>query len=488
MKGIVILEEMGYYSLSTHLAHKLKEEEAYKKIASSLEKNELLYKYLAVEKREKGETPYQRNKVAKIFQTQDALYLIWLLSIVKNRIEEPALAENLNEIIQKHWKGNIPQEVEKQQKTMYDWYENLNRKQGNPWQKIFTMYQNSKAVCVVEAKDGSFVILGEVESEQEKKEILLLKSDSQGNSVWFKKFGGPSNDFANFLFQTADNGYYILGTTWSYGVGKKDVWSIKTNPEGMKEWEQTYGGKRWEEANYALENKEGGFTIAASSNSFDTIHEETWIVRTDKEGIAKWKKNIEGKNTNKPLMMQELETNELIFAGDIQEYSQDWNIRVVKLSQNGEKIWEKYYGGEKNDHAVALRPTQDGNFILAGHTSSFGDGWINVWLLKLDKEGNKIWDKTIGETGSERPTCLQITQEGDFIITGYFNTFGSEKYYGWLIKVGANGQWIWKKNLGERVPRWVIPTKDKGFLLVGEQIVDGKTYIFAIKTDSEGRF
>ncbi|NUM34078.1 MAG: hypothetical protein HUU50_06020 [Candidatus Brocadiae bacterium] len=488
MKAIIILEEMGNYTFANALAHKLREEEVYQKNISSMEKNETFYKYLSIEKREKNEIPVHRNRVKKDFQSNDALYLIWLLSILKNRMEEPALSESLNETIQKHWKENIPKEVEKQQKNMYEWYERLNKKQGNPWQKEFTEYPNSKALCAIETKDENWMILGETETEQEKKEIFLLKTNSAGNVLWYKKFGGTSNDFANGLIQTKDNGYCILGTTWSFGAGKKDVWLIKTNQEGIKEWEQTYGGKRWEEAFYALEHQEGGFTIAASSNSFDTIHEETWIIKTDKEGIPKWQKSIEGKNTNRPAMIQELESKELIFVGDVQEYSQDWNIRIVKLSADGQKIWEKNYGGPKNDHAVAIRSTEGGGFIVAGHTSSFGNGWINVWLLQIDKDGNKVWDKTIGESGSERPTCLQITKEGHFILAGYYNTFGSERNLGWIIKVSSSGQWIWKKNLGERTPRWIIESKDKGFFVVGEKILDGKSSIFAIKTDEEGRF
>lgn len=489
MKAIVILDDMGHHSLAFSLTQKLREDKAYIQVNAILEQNAIVLKCHAIFQRGKNAYVVAKPKDDSFFHYKDAMYLIWLLSLLHGELDEPILAKNLNQILLPHWKGKLVQEVEKEHKKMHDWYQNLNQKQGLTFKKIWPEQENTFAQRILEDEAGNFVLLGTFDNpESGKKDIFLAKISPQGNKIWLKKFGGPNKDVAAGLWKTSDKGYLILGNTWSFGEGKQDVWLVKTDENGDKIWDKAYGGSRTEEGFWVHETREGNFLVAASSDSFGSIHQDMWLFQVAKDGEKLWDRVLDGPCTNKSAMVVGLPGSELVIAGNWVD-DQDENIALTKVDKEGKKIWEKTYGGKKPDNVVALFALEPEGFILGGATSSFGDGWGNVWIMKLSATGEKVWDKTISEKAQEKasPTCMQKVGESLFLC-GYATTFGVEQNSSWLMKISLEGKLLWKKDLGTGIAQWLIPTKDGGLLIIGEEVEKDKNCIFLLKVDSEGRF
>jgi predicted secreted protein len=241
--------------------------------------------------------------------------------------------------------------------------------------------------------DNGYIIVGDTYSFGEGKgDAWVIKIDKNGNKIWDKTFGGSKNDEANAIIK-ADNGYIIVGDTDDsfFGVGSVDAWVIKIDKNGNKIWDKTFGGSKYDEAD-AIIKADNGYIIAGYTESFGAGNYDTWVIKIDK---------------------------------------------------NGNKIWDKTFGGRKDDEADAIIKVNNG-YIIAGYTDSFGAGDRDVWVIKIDKNGNKIWDKTFGGTYYDDAYAI-IKADNGYIIVGDTDDsfFGVGSVDAWIIKIDKNGNKIW---------------------------------------------
>ena len=165
--------------------------------------------------------------------------------------------------------------------------------------------------------------------------------------------------------------------------------------------------------------------------------------------------------------------------------------------------WEQTYGGTDNDYGTSVKQTIDGGYIITGYTSSFGnggDGDFNnrdMWLIKTDVNGNELWSQTYGGIKEDLGNCVQLTQDGGFIITGYTSSFGnfvdSDVY---LVKTDFNGNELWSQTFGETGDSdgdygyYIQQTQDGGYIITGttwsNEISSGSSDVYLIKTDGSG--
>ena len=173
---------------------------------------------------------------------------------------------------------------------------------------------------------------------------------------------------------------------------------------------------------------------------------------------------IFSKSTEAPSSVQETKDGGYIIAG--QTFSTaSGNVWLYKADKYGNKIYDKNFGGKNVDYAYSVQELGDGGFIIAGTTWSFGAGECDVWLIKTDRDGNRIWDKTFGGKGKEWGYCVRETRDGGFIIAAETRSFGANA---WLIKTDKDGNKVWDKIFGGKridVARSVLLTSKSLFFL-----------------------
>ena len=343
------------------------------------------------------------------------------------------------------------------------------------WNKTFGGLDIEKAESVQQTSDGGYIIAGYTESYGAGEyDVWLIKTDSRGNKEWNKTFGGSYGDFAYSVQQTSDGGYIIAGHTESYGAGEYDVWLIKTDSRGNKEWDKTFGGSYDDLAYSIQQTSDGGYIIAGKTKSYGAGESDVWLIKTDSRGNKEWDEVFGGSNSEWACSIQQTSDGGYIIAGKTKS-----DVWLIKTDSRGNKEWDKAFGGSNFEWAWSVQQTSDRGYIVAGFTASSGEGHIDVLLIKTDSRGNMEWSKTFGGLYEDWAGSVQQTSDGGYIITGYT----SHSLYGvesdihvsdvWIIKTDSKGNKEWDKTFGGSYGDKALSvqqTSDGGYIIAGHTV------------------
>jgi hypothetical protein len=256
------------------------------------------------------------------------------------------------------------------------------------WTKYFGGTAFDEGFCVRRTTDGGYIIAGYTDSfGMGGGDVYLIKTDSLGDSLWTKTFGGSLNDFGVSVEQTSDLGYMVTGYTKSFGSGDFDLYLIKTDTSGDTLWTKTYGGASSEIGFSGISTGDGGYIFIGSTNSFGAGAEDVYIVKAD---------------------------------------------------SLGDTLWTKTYGGTDSEEGHSIQQTSDGGYIITGYTVSYGLGWTDVYLIRTDSLGDSLWTRTYGYDRIDNSYSVQQTLDSGFIITGIRNVPSGAPLL--LIKTDGNGE------------------------------------------------
>jgi hypothetical protein len=291
-------------------------------------------------------------------------------------------------------------------------------------------------------------------------------------------FGGPNGDGAGSVRITSDGGYIIAGSTTRVDQEYSDATLIKTDAYGQIEWSQWYGEEEWSEGFAEVVPTDDGGYIAVGSHQNSQAKDEpnVFVVRTDANGKLLWQKSF-GRTPFKPDS-----GSDLIPTGDggyliagRSTTAQDENAYIIKIDANGNLLWDKVYGGSAGENAASIKATGDGGYIFLGSTSSYksgGTGDYDFYLVKIDAAGNVIWEKNYGGSDWDRGVSVIVTNDGGYLMAGWTASpeFGAVARDICLIKIDASGNKQWQKLFGwehQDEAAELIATADGGYLVVG---------------------
>lgn len=323
----------------------------------------------------------------------------------------------------------------KQNESFDYWLLKFDSQSNLQWQKTYGGTNDDRGNSIIQTTDGGYAILGfsksnngDVTQNNGFNDFWASKLNSTGDIIWQKNFGFSGSDTGISIIQTRDDGFLLSGSldvSASSGQGNSktlktkhaggDYWVIKLDNAGNKEWSKFYGGSFTDTPNDAIQTQDNGYIIVGSSDSNDI---------------------------------------------DITKNKSSYDFWIIKISETGTLIWEQSFGGDEIDEAYAITNSGDGNYVIVGDTRSTSlditnnNGAADLWLIKITPNGNLLWQKTFGGISFDSGRSIFKTQDNGFLISGNSRstngnlTNNNGQNDAWILKVDNNANLKWQKTIG----------------------------------------
>ena len=311
------------------------------------------------------------------------------------------------------------------------------------WQKTYGMTYHECALSIQQTADNGYVVAGATATIYGvgKDDAWILKLNPDGTIAWQKTYGGINDDAAWSIHQTSDYGYIVLGWTTSFGGGDYDFWVLKLDSNGGVEWEMAYGGGGNDYCRSIRRAKDGGYIVAGQTNSFGAGNGDFWVLKLNSNGGVEWEKAYGGSGKENASFIRQTSDEGFIVTGYTDSFGAgNGDIWVLKLNSDGTVAWQKTYGGSGTDSASSIQQAKNGGYVVAGRTDSFGKGYRDIWVLKLNSDGTVAWQKTYGGSGDEHAASVGQTFDDGYVVTGYTNSSGAGGRDLWVLKLDNNGE------------------------------------------------
>jgi len=341
------------------------------------------------------------------------------------------------------------------------------------WQKCLGGSDGDIGESVIQTSDTGYLITGysystdgDVKGNHGYDDSWNVKLSRNGSIEWSNSLGGSLYDWGWSANQTADGGYLIAGGTGSTdgnvsgNHGAIDLWIQKLAGNGTLQWQKCLGGTEDEWANSILQTTEGRYMVAGFTNStdgditFNHGKSDAWVVNLTSTGALDWQKTYGGNGTDLVNAMIKTADGGYLLGGytdsndgNVSGNHGDYDAWIVKLDSDGNLKWQKCLGGTGEDGAESVSQTSDGEYMIAGYTSSNnGDvsgnhGDYDAWIVKLDSDGNLKWQKCLGGTSDDDAKSVIQVADNTYMITGYTNSNNGDvsgnhgDYDAWVVDV-----------------------------------------------------
>ena len=372
------------------------------------------------------------------------------------------------------------------------------------WQKTLGGTSSDDANSVQQTSDGGYIVAGysystdvDVTGNHGGRDYWIVKLNSNGVIEWQKSLGGSSDDHANFIQQTSEGGYIVVGYSSSNdgdvigNHGGSDYWIVKLDSNGDIQWQKSLGGSLGDFASSIQQTSDGGYVVAgfSLSNDGDVTGNnigDYWLVKLTNSGNIQWQKTLGASIGSAIQSIRQTSDGGYIVTGT-STYNAVGNhgasdYWIAKLDNNGSIQWQKYFGGSGYDLVHSVQQTSDGGYIMVGNSASVdGDvtgnhGFYDAWIVKLNSAGVIQWQKSIGGSAYDNAFSIQQTSDGGYILEGYsvsndgdvIGNHGAAD--AWVVKISSNGIVQWHKSLGGNNSDYgqsIQQTSDGGYILAG---------------------
>jgi len=271
------------------------------------------------------------------------------------------------------------------------WLVRMNADGDSLWSRVYSGQGEGDSHCfsIRQTADGGFALAGftDASSDAHTGNFWLVRTDADGERLWSRSYGSGEGAQSSSLIQTSDGGFALAGISESFNTGRSDFLLVRTNSDGDSLWSCTYGGEAAEECYTAIQTSDGGFALVGSTNSFGAGESDTYFVRTD---------------------------------------------------PNGNVIWSRTYGGVGGDASFSVIQMPDGGFAMSGFTDSFGSGESDYWLMRIGADGDSLWSDCYGGSGADVGFPIVSTEDGGYVLAGFTDSYGAGDYDFWLVKTGPD--------------------------------------------------
>ncbi len=244
-------------------------------------------------------------------------------------------------------------------------------------------------------------------------------------------------------------------------------------------WSALYGGPGGEEMEGLIATRDGGLVVVGSTDSFQDEDGDGWIVALRGDGQVLWQRTYGGSDDDGLLDIRQTEDGGFVAVGWTRSFAAEQeDVWVLRLDGDGQVLWSRVYGGPGIEQAWSVALTDDRGYVVAGGTTSFGAGGADYWVLRLDAQGEPLWQRTYGGPGDdggggtyeEFVVRILVDREGNYVLASETTSFGAGETDIWMLKLAPDGTVLWQRSYGgayEETTWSLVELADGGYLVPG---------------------
>jgi hypothetical protein len=303
-------------------------------------------------------------------------------------------------------------------------------------------------------------------------DVLLIQTDSDGNTEWARTYGGPDNDAGFCVKPTSDSGFVVCGFFTGEGRATSDGYIIKTDALGDTIWTGRYGGSGDESFAEITQTSDGGYIAAGNKTEPDGYHTDVYVVKTDSVGEVIWSREYDNPSlTDHANSVLQTSDGGFVICGVKGGIGTAFDMWLIKTDSSGNVEWSRTYGGDGYDAGYSVDQTSDGGYIVAGYkTILVAPYHHDMYLVKTSSDGTVQWERTFGESESDCAQSIRETSDGGFIAAGLMESPVREDCDIYVVKTDSNGdlQWFDTISINDNdVGYCVRQTDDDNFVIAG---------------------
>jgi len=346
--------------------------------------------------------------------------------------------------------------------------------------KTFGGFNNDIGYSICNSNDRGFLLAGTTRNNSTSSEdIYIIKVDKNGNEQWQKIHGWEHHDIIRSVLQL-DDGYLLVGEIWDFSMGQTDIYLMKIDLYGNLVWDKLFGTNAREIGFKAHPSIDGGYLILGYTRGYDNAG-DVFLIKTNEVGEEIWRNTygLEFDDYGRDLIQNE-DGSIFIFGSKGSFYNDvhynfknhDSDMFLIKVDANGNEIWQKSLGGTEHDLGYSMSKTEQDGFYLFGSTQSLGNGSFDMLLVRTNEQGNILWQKTYGGIDYDQGWSMARNDQNELFLFGTTKSFGlnnSPDLY--LIKTDDLGNEIWSLTIGgdnTEIGHEVIATPDSGCIVIGQ--------------------
>lgn len=343
------------------------------------------------------------------------------------------------------------------------------------WNRTYGETGAEEAAHAIVADPGGtgFFLAGEKRTNAQ-----VVRLTPEGSEVWNMTYGGEGNATARSIIRTGDGNLLFAGDlTVNRTELKTDAWVVKINSTGSEVWNRTYDRPDVNaSANAVVETDDGGYLFVGSVTPWGGEGSDAWVVRLNELGDEVWNRTFGGAGNETANAVTQLPGGDFAFAGSTDSIGAGMaDVWVVRLDRSGDEVWNRTFGSPDDDAARAVLNTSDGNLLVAGTFTERPDNATvdtDALLIKLTPAGDMVWNWIYGDIGVDESVDAVIeTADGGYLFAGETGFPGTDDTDAWLVVTDAEGAVAWSKTFGGKNPgdraASVLQLAEGGYVFAG---------------------
>lgn len=277
------------------------------------------------------------------------------------------------------------------------------------------------ANAIIELRDGGFAAVGYADANHETgTDVFFVRFDAVGDTLWTRFYGGEREEFGWDVVEAQDGGFLIVGFVEAPVEGREDVLVLRVDASGALLWERTFGEEGRDRAWSGTLAENGDLVIAAEAERPGQKYRNAYAIRIADDGEVRWARTVDAPGDQRVYHIARTADDAFVVTGTTGvDDRANRDVYVVRVDTDGNTLWVRTYGEEPDDVGHGVLALAGGDVLVTGYGGTRSNGGSDIYLLRIDADGNLRWWRHDGGQQSERAMMSAPRPDGGYVTVGF---------------------------------------------------------------------